>query len=144
MGELFNYWWPVFMIVGGDVLYQICAKKMAKKGNPIAALGLLYFSSAILCAILFELFVPGGGIFQAILQSPAGAIIMGISMVGLEIGAIYIYVNGWAMNVGFTVYTSLIVIALLLFGTFFYGEPLSLQQILGCIVASIGTFMIAR
>ena len=78
------------------------------------------------------------------MKSPSGAVIMGISMVGLEIGAIYIYVNGWAMNVGFTVYTSFIVIALLIFGTVFYGEPLSLQQAAGCVVASIGTIMIAR
>ena len=144
MGEIFDYWWPVFLIVGGDVLYQVCAKKMASKGNPIAALGLLYLSSALICAILFELFVPGEGILQDMMKSPSGAVIMGISMVGLEIGAIYIYVNGWSMNVGFTVYTSLIVIALLIFGTLFYGEPLTLQQILGSVVASIGTMMIVR
>ena len=144
MEEVFAYWWPVFMIVAGDVLYQVCAKKMAKKGNPIAALGLLYLSSSLICAVLFEILIPGGGIFQEMMKSPSGAVIMGISMVGLEIGAIYIYVNGWAMNVGFTVYTSLIVIALLIFGTVFYGEPLSLQQVAGCVVASIGTSTIAR
>ena len=50
MEEVFAYWWPVFMIVAGDVLYQVCAKKMAKKGNPIAGTALSFEQSHLRCS----------------------------------------------------------------------------------------------
>ena len=42
----FSLWWPVALIVGADVVYQVCAKKLSTHASPLAALGLTYIVSA--------------------------------------------------------------------------------------------------
>lgn len=142
--ELFTLWWPVFLVVGADVAYQICDKTLSSHKSPLAALGITYVVSAFLCALLFEVLVPEGHILAEILSAHPAAFLVGISITGLEVGSIYMYRVGWAMNIGFIVYTALASAALLLAGCFFYGESLSALQLLGLILASVGMFCIVR
>ena len=144
MKELFALWWPVFLVVGADVIYQICARTLSSHKSPLAALGTTYLVSASLCAVLFEALVPEGHILTEILSAHPAAFLVGVSITGLEVGTIYMYRKGWAMNIGFIVYTALTVAALLLAGCFFYGETLSALQFLGLILASCGMFCIVR
>lgn len=67
--ELFALWWPVALVVGADVIYQVCAKKLSSHASPMAALGVTYIASAIVCAVLFEIMVPGKSIFAELLSS---------------------------------------------------------------------------
>lgn len=142
--ELFTLWWPVFLVVGADVVYQICAKTLSSHKSPLAALGITYMVSASLCALLFEVLVPEGHILSEILSAHPAAFLVGISITGLEVGSIYMYRVGWAMNIGFIVYTALASVALLVAGCFFYGESLSVLQFFGLILASVGMFCIVR
>ena len=90
----FSLWWPVALIVGADVVYQVCAKKLSTHASPLAALGTTYIVSALACAVLFELTVPEGHIWQELTQVHIPAVIVGISIAGLEVGTIYMYRAG--------------------------------------------------
>lgn len=39
MDNLFQMWWPVACVVLADVIYQVCAKKISSRADPLAALG---------------------------------------------------------------------------------------------------------
>lgn len=144
MENAFMYWWPITLTVAGSTLYQVFAKKLAGRRSPIAILALMYLVSAAICAGLFEILVPDGHLWQQLQESPVGAVIMGASVVGLEIGGIYGYKNGWAVNLCFAVYTALTVVLLLLVGTLAYGEPLALRQVAGAAIAAGGMYLIVR
>ncbi len=141
---MFSLWWPVALIVCSDVLYQICAKKMASQASPLATLGMTYLVSALAAAVLFEILTPGESLRAALLAVPLPAIGVGISIVGLEVGTIYMYRAGWPMNIGFMVYTAIIVVALLFIGAACYGEPLTLWKSLGAFLTCLGMFLIVR
>ena len=89
--ELFALWWPVALVVGADVIYQVCAKKLSSHASPMAALGVTYIASAIVCAVLFEIMVPGKSIFAELLLVQPAAIVVGAAIAGLEVGSIYMY-----------------------------------------------------
>lgn len=144
MEAAFALWWPVFLVVGADVVYQVCAKTLSSHKSPLAALGTTYLVSAFFCALLFALFVPEGSILSEILAAHPAAFFVGAAITGLEVGTIYMYRAGWAMNIGFIVYTALTVVVLLLVGCFFYGETLSPLQFFGVLLASLGMFCIVR
>ena len=110
-------WWPVALIVVADVIYQICAKKLSSAASPLAALGATYLVSALACVLLFEALSPAGDLMAALAAVPFPAAIAGVSIAGLEVGTIYMYRVGWPMNVGFIVYTGIIVVLLLFIGS---------------------------
>ena len=141
---MFSLWWPVGLIVLSDVIYQICAKKISSNASPLAALGMTYLVSALACAALFEIFVPGGNLFAALLAVPLPAVMVGISITGLEVGTIYMYRAGWPMNIGFMTYTAIIVVLLLFIGAAHYGEPLTALKCAGAFLACAGMYLIVR
>lgn len=140
----FSLWWPVALIVGADVVYQVCAKKLSTNASPLAALGLTYIVSAFLCAVLFEIVVPDGHIWQELQHVHIPAVIVGISIAGLEVGTIYMYRAGWQMNTGFLTYTACISVLLLFIGAFVYGEPLGWVKLAGVVLTLIGMGCIVK
>ncbi len=141
---MFSLWWPVALIVFSDVLYQICAKKISSNASPLAALGMTYLVSALVCAGLFEILAPGESLLAALSAVPLPAVVVGISIAGLEVGTIYMYRAGWPMNIGFMVYTAIIVVLLLFIGAFAYGEPLTALKCAGAFLACGGMYLIVR
>lgn len=141
---MFALWWPVALIVVADVIYQICAKKLSSAASPLAALGATYLVSALTCALLFEMFSPAGDLLAALGTVPLPAAVAGISIAGLEVGTIYMYRAGWPMNVGFIVYTGIIVVLLLFIGSFVYAEPMGLMKLAGVVLTCFGMFCIVR
>ena len=80
--ELFALWCPVALVVGADVIYQVCAKKLSSHASPMAALGVTYIASAIVCAVLFEIMVPGKSIFAELLLVHTASIVVVLAIVG--------------------------------------------------------------
>ena len=137
-------WWPVVLIVVADVIYQICAKKLSSVASPLAALGATYLVSALTCVLLFEAFSPAGDLMAALAAVPFPAAVAGVSIAGLEVGTIYMYRAGWPMNVGFIVYTGIIVVLLLFIGSCIYTEPMGLMKLAGVALTCLGMFCIVR
>ena len=142
--ELWNLWWPVGLVVLADVFYQICARRLSSLKSPLAALGMTYLVSACLCALLFEMLIPGGHIFHEIWPPYPAALMVGLAITGLEVGSIFMYRAGWPMNIGFLVYTALAIVVLLMVGHFMYGESLRPLQQAGICLAAAGMFLIVR
>lgn len=135
-------WWPVVLIVVADVIYQICAKKLSSVASPLAALGATYLVSALTCVLLFEALSPAGDLMAALAAVPFPAAIAGVSITGLEVGTLFMYRAGWAVNVAFVVANSLIVAALMLTGFLLYKEKLTLRQLIGVGISLAGILCI--
>ena len=56
----------------------------------------------------------------------------------------YMYRAGWPMNVGFIVYTGIIVVLLLFIGSCIYTEPMGLMKLAGVALTCLGMFCIVR
>lgn len=137
MDNLFQMWWPVACVVLADVIYQVCAKKISSRADPLAALGVTYLVSAAVCTGLY--YGTGGmDLLADMSHVRLAAAGIGFAVTGLEVGCVYIYKAGWTMNASFIVTNALITLCLILTGAVLYGEKLSRRQALGIVVSFIG------
>jgi len=70
--------------------------------------------------------------------------ILGLAIVGLEAGSIYMYKVGWNINTGYIVKALILSIALIAVGYFLYQEQFSMTKAAGIAVCLIGIFLINK
>ena len=133
---MWNLLWPMLMVVGANTVYNICAKSTPEKLNSFAALTINYGVAAVLSLLLF--FVTTGGeknLIQEIGKTNWAPVVMGLSVVGLELGYILIYRAGWNLALA---------CILVLVGVLWYKEVLTGHQILGIGACVVGILLISR
>ena len=70
------------------------------------------------------------------------SIVLGIAIVGLELGYIFMYRAGWKVSSGALVANICLAIALIFVGAILYGENITVKQVLGILVCIVGLFLI--
>ena len=70
------------------------------------------------------------------------SMLLGISIVGLEVGYIYAYRLGWQVNSAPVVANTALAIALIIIGAILYHEGITLKQTFGVIICIIGLIFI--
>ena len=104
----------IILAVSADIIYQISAKSTPETLNPFASLTVTYLIGA--CVSLTVFFITGGGssLFQELKQINWSAFALGLAIVGLEAGSIYMYKVGWNINTGYLVKSIILAVARLL------------------------------
>ena len=65
---------------------------------------------------------------------------MGIAIVGLEVGMIFMYKVGWNVNTGYIVKAIILAIMLIIVGYLLYKEPIKATKIVGVAMCLAGLF----
>ena len=115
---------------------------MPEGTNTFGALTVTYLVGAVLSAILFVVSVKPAGAVQEITKINWTSFILGLSIVGLEAGYVFLYRAGWKVSNGALTANICLAIALLVIGYFLYKEAISMRQVAGIIVCGIGLFLI--
>ena len=89
------YIWPLAMVVLSNVAYQICAKSVPAEMNPLASLTVTYLIGAVASAILYFALRSGGNLVSEYSKLNWAPFVLGLVIVGLEVGWIYAYKAGW-------------------------------------------------
>lgn len=113
------------------------------RGGSSGCAGVTYLVSAAVCVGLYY-GMGGMNLFADMSHAGLAAAGIGFAVTGLEVGCVCMYKEGWAMNVGFILYTAMIVVALLAVGAVFYNEAVSFTAMAGIILTSSGMYMIVR
>ncbi|HHW49186.1 MAG TPA: EamA family transporter [Clostridiaceae bacterium] len=139
---MLNYVWPLALVVLSNVLYQICAKSVPKGMNPLASLTLTYVIGALSSLILYYILNEDANIFNEYIKINWAPFVMGLVVVGLEVGYIYAYKAGWYISTAQIVQASVLAVILIFVGYFLYNEALTWNKIIGIIVCLIGLGLI--
>ena len=91
---MFNYVWPIVLVIFSNVVYQICAKSVPKEMNPFASLTITYIVGAVASAILYFVLEKDGNLIKEYSKLNWAPLVLGIVIVGLETGWIYAYKAG--------------------------------------------------
>lgn len=135
--------WPIVLIVFSNVVYQICAKSVPKDMNVMASMTITYLVGAVCSAVLF--FLSGNtGLVQEYKKLNFAAVFLGVSIVGLEVGFIYAYKNGWSVGTASIVQSAFLALALILVGAVLYHEPVTANKLLGVAICLVGLYFINR
>lgn len=141
---MFNYIWPVAIIVFSNILYQICAKGIPQQMNTYASMTVTYAVATLFSAIMFFMTTKGGNILREFKIANWATVVLGIVITGLEVGFIYAYKAGWKVSTLATVTNAFLAIGLLVLGFFMYHEAINLSKILGVAICLVGLWFINK
>jgi len=136
--------WPIALAVFSDIFYQICAKSTPETLNPFASLTVTYLVGAAVSAGIFFLTSGGQNLLTACREVNWTSFVLGLAIVGLEAGSIYMYKVGWNMNSGYFVKAGLLAVALIITGYFLYKEDVTLTKAAGAAVCLFGLYLINK
>ena len=70
--------------------------------------------------------------------------VLGLAVVGLEVGAIFMYKVGWEVSVGNIVQAIFVAIALLIVGVLIYKEALTVSKVAGIMACLVGIYLLNK
>lgn len=139
---MFNYIWPIALVILSNVLYQICAKKVPNSIDPFASLTITYLVGAAASIFMYFILNKKGNLLEEFSKANWAPFVFGLVIVGLEVGWIYVYKAGWQVSIAPIVQSSFVALILILIGFVFYNEPLSWNKIVGVAVCILGMLLI--
>ncbi|MBR6529672.1 MAG: EamA family transporter [Firmicutes bacterium] len=136
--------WPILLAVFSDVFYQICAKSTPETLNPFASLTITYLVGAAVSVMIYFVTSSGQNLFTEWKEMNWTTFVLGLAIVGLEAGSIYMYKAGWNLNTGYIVKALILSIALIAVGYFLYKEEFSATKATGIAVCLVGLYLINK
>ena len=139
---MFKYVWPIALVVLSNVFYQICAKSVPEKMNPLASLTITYVIGAVASFILYYVLNKEANIIYEFSKVNWAPIVLGFVIVGLEVGYIYAYKAGWPVSTAQIVQAAVLAVILIFVGYLLYHEEITWNKIVGIMVCLAGLALI--
>ena len=139
---MFAYIWPIILVILSNVFYQICAKSVPEKMNPLASLTITYAVGAIVSLLLYFILNRKGNLLEEYKQVNWAPFVLGLAIVGLEVGYIYAFKAGWPVSTAQIVQAAFLAIILIFVGYFLYKETITWNKVVGIIVCLVGLGLI--
>ena len=137
-------YWPIALIVLSNIFYHLCTKSVPAQADPFATLTVTYLVGAVAAAVLYFVLNRGGNLLAEYRRLNWSTWVLGLAIVGLEAGSVYMYKAGWDISVGQLVYSALLAVCLLVIGVVFYKEPLTLSRVAGVVICMVGLYFLNR
>ena len=141
---MFSYIWPIGLVILSNVIYQICAKSTPADIHPLASLTVTYAVGTVASAILYYALSKDGNLLRENSKLNWSPFVLGIVIVGLEVGFIYAYKAGWQVSTACVVQSSFLAVALLFAGFLLYHEALTANKVTGMLICMVGLYFINR
>ena len=136
--------WPIALVVFSNIIYQICAKGVPKDMDAMASMTITYMVGAVCSAIMFFVMNRNGNLLQEYTKMNMAPVFLGVSVVGLEVGFIYAYKNGWAVSTASIVQSAFLAVALIIVGAVLYHETITSNKVMGIVICLIGLYFINK
>ena len=136
--------WPIVLVVFSNIIYQICAKEVPKDMNAMASMTITYFVGAVCSAIMYFVMNKNGNLLQEYMKTNWAPFFLGVSVVGLEVGFIYAYKNGWAVSTASIIQSVFLAVALIIVGAVLYHEEITANKVIGIVICLIGLYFINK
>ena len=140
----FSMIWPIALIVFSNVIYNVCSKETPAEIDPFASLTVTYIIGAIFSGVMYYTLNKGGNLIQEYRSLSWSSFVLGLAVVGLEAGSIYMYKAGWNVSSGQLVYSIILAVCLIFVGTIAYHESISATKIIGILVCMCGLLLINK
>ncbi len=131
-------------IVISNIFYNICSKETPAAIDPFASLTVTYIVGALVSLVLYYILNKNGNIMHELKSINWSGFVLGLAIVGLEAGSIYMYKAGWNISSGHIVHSIILSICLVLIGAVVYHEVITLTKIAGILICMLGLYLINK
>ena len=141
---MFNYIWPIGMIVVANIIYNITTKETPQGANAFLSLSVTYGVAMIATFLIFFFTRKGESIGVAFGKLNWTSYLLGIAIIGLELGYIFAFRNGWQVNMTSIVANIILAISLVVVGFLLYHEKLTITQVIGIVLCFGGLVLVCK
>ena len=141
---MWNYIWPLLVVVGANTIYNISAKSTPTDVNSFASLAISYAIGMVLSLVMFFITSENKNLIAELSKTNWTALALGVAIVALEFGYVCLYRAGWNISIGTLVANISLACVLLVVGILLYKETVSIKQIIGMVISAIGLFLIVK
>ena len=143
---MFAYLWPIGLVIIANIVYQISAKEVPSAMDAFASLTICYGIATAMTLICFFIFSGAGinGLMAEYAKINWAVVVLGMTAVGLEVGYVFAYKNGWEVSLVYVMQSSILAALLLGVGYFLYSEGLTWNKVVGIGVCLAGLIMLNR
>lgn len=131
----------VTIVVLSIVLYQLCMKGIPEGVNPVSAL-ITFYVSALLCTLVTAKLFPGGELSLSSSDFSWQAALVGVAIVGIELGYLLMYRSGWNIAVAPLIGMGIAAVLLAIIGALFFRQPATLRYFCGLAMCLYGFYLI--
>lgn len=139
-----NLYVPILIVVVSNTFYHICAKETPQGLNPFASLSVTYLVGSVVSAILYFATVKDPNLLAEYGKLHWSSFVLGLSIVGLEAGFLFMYRAGWNVSTGQVVSSIVLAVVLVFVGYWFYKETISVSKIAGILVCMLGLYLLNK
>lgn len=141
---MFQYYWPMVVVILANVGYQLIAKSTPSQINPMASLIVTYGLAMVTVTILYFITSPIKNLATEYVHLNWTAFAFGIVLVLLELGFIYLYRAGWNVSTGSLIANIVLAVILIGVGILFYHEKVTMTQAAGVVLCIGGLVLINK
>lgn len=136
--------WPLLLVAGSNCFYHVCAKSTPEKVNAFGALTVTYLIGAAITGAVYLISVRPANALSELRNINWASFALGLAIVGLETGNLFLYRVGWKVSVGSLSTNICTAVGLLFIGLLCYHEAISPRQALGMLACAAGLFLIMQ
>lgn len=138
------YYLSLFLTIFANILYHFAQKSTSEKINPMFSLIVTYSVALILSVVLFCIIKGEKSLAFNMQQLNFSSILLGGSIVLLELGFLLAYRAGWNISTASILSTIIVTIALIPIGALLFNNSINRQNVLGIIISIIGIILINK
>ncbi len=142
--KMFAYYWPIGLLVLSNVFYHITAKSLPAGLDSFLCMAITYIVGAMVSIALYLTIGNGESLSSQLANLNWTPFVLGLAVVGLEVGAIFMYKAGWEVSLGNIVQAIFVAIALLIVGVLIYHEALTATKAAGIAVCLVGIVLLNK
>ncbi len=138
------YYSSLGLVVLSNIVYHILQKTMPSGSSPMAVLFITYLTAAAVTLGGLLLSPADGGLAAAFAGVDWRSALLGLAVVGLELGFFLAYQAGWSVSTCALIANTGVAIALLVVGALFFKEHLNAAKLAGVALCMIGLLLVNK
>ncbi|HEX8130429.1 MAG TPA: EamA family transporter [Pyrinomonadaceae bacterium] len=139
-----NFYLPLVLAVGGNLLYHLSQKSMPKAANPLFIITIAYLVGILAC-VLYSFVYPNDKSFLDTLRESNWAVYaMGLGAAVIEVGFLLAYRAGWNISTAAVVCSTAVTLMLIPIGVVAFKEHLSVRNVVGLLLCMVGLVLVAK
>jgi len=139
-----NFFSSMTLVIISIIAYQIFQKNISGNINPIVSVIITYAIALVFSFLLLFIFPVKNGFLMEIQKANYASYFVGIAIIGIEIGFLIVYRNGWKFSSAMPFSSSISIVVLTLIGFFFFKEHLNFTKIVGITLCVTGIFLLNK
>lgn len=133
---------PLLITVAGSTAYHVVQKYLPPNANPVLVLVVTYAVALVASLLLFLVWPLKESLQVEASRIGVPNVIMGLSIIGIEVGWVLAYRAGLSVNVGSLIGNLMVALVLLPIGVLFFREHLTPTNLAGVVLCIVGLVLI--